>query len=228
MLPRVTAQDLLDRVYSLTHLEAFEPASYVAQLADDVHGDATTLAELEARDASLAAAFPAIDTMIARAMRVRLDHALALDASMPAVTRNVFATTIASYANTLDVLAQRVHQVAARGGSPDPAAVTEAVVAAARTVLALRDALRIGVLELVRDRARASVAHADAQARERSVEDTLRKRWSQARRDLEALAADPSTIFTGAMAARMAAYPEQLDDAPAGPEPSIADLIELD
>jgi hypothetical protein len=44
--------------------------------------------------AKLAAALGRIDAMIARAMRIRLDHALAADTSIGAPTRSVFASTI--------------------------------------------------------------------------------------------------------------------------------------
>lgn len=218
---------MLDQVYALAKLEAFEPAAYLDQLAAEL-GAPATLDELATRDATWIAALAAIDTMIPRAMKVRLDQALALEASLPAVTRNVFATTIVQYANRLDVLGQRVHDVAARGGARHPGDVADAVLDAARAVLGLRETLRSGVLELIRDRAAASVVDADRRARDRALDDAPRKQWSRARRDLEALAADPSRVLAGAMAARMAAHPEQLDDAPAGPELSFADLIELD
>jgi hypothetical protein len=62
---------------------------------------AATLAELEARDAARAGALVRIDAMIARAMRIRLDHALAADTSIGAPTRSVFASTIVGYAGRL-------------------------------------------------------------------------------------------------------------------------------
>jgi hypothetical protein len=228
-MTHVDAQRTLDQVYSLAQLEALErePALYLDRLAAEL-GGAKTLDELSARDATWIAALSAIDTMIIRAMKVRLDQALALEASVPAVTRNVFATTIVQYAGRLELLGQRVHDVAARGGAHHPSDVTDAVLAAARTVLGLRDTLRVGVLELIRARCAADIAEADRHARDRALDDTQRKQWSRARRDLEALAADPSSALAGPWRARLAAYPEQLDDAPAGPELSFADLIELD
>lgn len=218
---------MLDQVYSLGQLEAFEPAAYLDQLAAEL-GTPTTLDDLATRDAIWSAALAAIDTMVARAMKVRLDQGLALEPSVPAVTRNVFATTILQYANRLELLGQRVHDVAARGGAQHPSDVADAVIAAARSVLGLRETLRGGVFELIRERATASIAEADRQARDRALDDAQRKQWSRARRDLEALAADPSGVLAGPNRARLAAYPDQLDDAPAGPELSFADLIELD
>ena len=223
------AQRTLDQVYSLAQLEALErePALYLDRLAAEL-GGAQTLDELSTRDATWIAALSAIDTMIARAMKVRLDQALALEASVPAVTRNVFATTIVQYATRLELLGQRVHDVAARGGAHHPSDIADAVLTAARTVLGLRETLRVGVLELIRERSTADIAEADRHARDRALDDAHRKQWSRARRDLEALAADPSGVIAGPWRARLAAYPEQLDDAPAGPELSFADLIELD
>ncbi|MEP6864514.1 MAG: hypothetical protein ABJE66_28085 [Deltaproteobacteria bacterium] len=202
----------LDQVYSLAQLERFDPAEYLAQLA---FGSATTLEELASRDTAFVAELAAIDAMIARAMKLRLEL---VDALAPP-TRNVFATTIIQYARQLDVLQQRVYSVA-------PAAVP-AVMAAAQELLDLRAALRAGVLELVRTHAAADVALADSHARDRKLEDGPRKQWSRARRDLEALALDPTGITTPTTQ-RHAAYPEQIDDAAAGPEPTFADMIELD
>ena len=202
----------LDQVYSLAQLERFAPAEYLAELAMPA---ATTLAELAARDAAFVAELAAIDAMVTRVMKLRLER---VDALAPP-TRNVFATTIVQYARTLDVLQQRVHGIA-------PAAVA-AVMAAASEVLDLRAVLRSGLLDLVRTCSAADVELADARARDRKLDDAARKQWSRARRDLEALVLDPSGIVTPT-AQRLALYPEQLDDAPAGPEPTFADMIELD
>jgi hypothetical protein len=223
----VSAARLLDQVSSLTHLDAFEPARYAEQLAAEVPA-AATLAELEARDAFLADALAQIDAMIARAMRMRLDHALAADTSIGTPTRKVFATTIAGYASALDLLAERARDVAARGGAPDPAAIADAVVGAARAVLELRARARAGVLALIRDLAAAAVPEADRRARDRSLDEPARRRWSAARRELEALAADPARITTAPLAARLAAHPDQLDESPPEREVSFADMIELD
>src|SRR5262245_3743212 len=93
-----SAKQLLDQVQSLVRLDVLEaePSRYAERLADEVPA-AATLAELEARDAMLASALGQIDAMIARAMRIRLDHALAGDTSIAAPTRNVFASTIVGY-----------------------------------------------------------------------------------------------------------------------------------
>lgn len=223
----MSARRLLDQVSSLAQLDAFDPPRYAAQLAAEVPA-AATLADLEARDALLADALGQLDAMIARAMRLRLDHALAADTSLGPPTRKVFATTIVGYAGDLGLLAQRARDLAARGGASDPDAVADAVTSSARAVLDLRAATRAGVLSLIRELAATSIPDADRRARDRSLDDPSRRRWSAARRELEALAADPSRITTAPLSARLATYPEQLDEPAPAPEATLADLIELD
>jgi len=224
-----SAHDVLDHIRSLARLEALEaePGTYAERLAAE-QSPAATLAELEARDAGLAGALGDIDAMIARAMRIRLDHALATDSSIGAPTRSVFASTIAGYAGRLPQLAQRARDVAVRGGAADPDGVADAVVDAARAVLGLRDALRAGVLDLVRALAAAAAPGADQRARDRNLDEPARRRWSAARRDLEAVAADPERVCTAAMTARLDAMPDQLDEPAPGRELTFADMLELD
>jgi len=70
-------------------LEAFDPPSFAAELAAEVPG-AATLAELEARDAFLTAALEQSDAMIARAMCMRLEHALAASGAVPVTSYTRF------------------------------------------------------------------------------------------------------------------------------------------
>lgn len=210
--------DALDRIQTLATLEAFDPAAYATALAAEV-GPASTLAELEERDAQLSRALREIDETSNRAMRIRLDHAA--DA-MPVPTRRVFASTIASYAGKLDLLEDRIRNT--RVAEP----IVQAVLAAARATLALRDELRASVLTLVRTLAAASIEPADHHARDPQLDEAQRKKWSQVRRDLEILAAEPDRISVAPMAARTGAWPEQLDEPAAKPEVSFADLLELD
>lgn len=221
---------MLDQVSSLAHLEAFEPAAYTAQLVADVPPipEPADLAALEARDAFLADALAQLDAMAARAMRLRLDHALAADTSIGAPTRKVFSTTIAAYADDPGLLAQRARDVAARGGAADPEAVADAVAGAARGVLDVRAAARDGVLAHVRALATASVPAADRRARERTLDEPTRRRWSAARRELEALAAEPARIAAAPWAARLASFPDQIDEPAPEREVTFADMIELD
>jgi hypothetical protein len=137
------AQQVLDRARTLAAISELEadPTRYGQLLAGEVPE--------EGRDAFFAAALQAIDELAARVMRVRLDHALVDDTTIAAPTRRVFAQTITGYADNLELLAERVRDLAARGGAPDPNLVVDAVVEAARTTLALRAALRFDVQALV-------------------------------------------------------------------------------
>lgn len=184
--------------------------------------------QLEVRDATLAAALVRIDELAARVMRIRLEHALAADSSIGAPTRRVFAQTVTAYVDNLGLLAGRARDVAARGGAGDADQVASLVTESARATLLLREALRGPVLALVRDLATASIPDVDRRARDRDLDDRERKRWSAARRDLEALAVEPARLLAAPMPARMAGLPEQLDEPVAAPEPSFADLLELD
>ena len=161
-------------------------------------------------------------------MRLHLERALADDASIGAPTRRVFVQTVVNYAGNLELLAERAREVAARGGSRDPDATAGLVTNAARAALTLRAATRAPVLVLVRELATAAIADADARARDTQLPDAERKRWSAARRDLEMLAAEPARICIAPFAQRVAAWPEQLDEPPEKPEPTLAELIELD
>ena len=215
---------MLDRIHSLAsiaELEA-EPGAFASALAEQLPGD------LEARDAALAAALRQIDDAAARVMRILLDHALADDTSLAAPTRKVFASTITSYAGKLKLLEHRVRELAARARAADPDAVARAAGGAARRALALHDAVRGPVLALIHDLATAAIPDADRRARDRDLDERARKRWSAVRRDLEAIAEAPERVLAAPMAARVAAWPEQLDQPAPKPEPTLAELIELD
>lgn len=222
------AQHVLDQAYSLSRIEALaaEPGAYAERLAEEL-SPAATLAELEARDAALAAALGQIDAMIGRAMRIQLDHTLAGDTSIGAPTRSVFASTVVGYAGRLSLLGDRARDVAVRGRAGDPDTVARAVVEAARAILALRDGLRDGVLALIRRLAEAAAPEADRRARDRRLDEAERQRWSAMRRELEAVAADPDRVAGGTMAARLAAHPAQLDE-PEAEEVTFADMLEID
>jgi len=146
----------LDHVQSLAAIEALLPDAYAAEVA------ARLPDEVEARDAALTAALAHIDATSVRIMRIRLDHALAGDASIAAPTRRVFAQTVVAYVADLDLLARRALDVAERGGAGDPAGVAQLVVDAARATLVQREALRGAVLALVPERVAATVVDAEA------------------------------------------------------------------
>jgi hypothetical protein len=224
---------ILDAVQTLAAIEAFEPAPFVDAVAAELPagqgaGDPADAAALAATDAALVAALAAADDFATRVMRIRLDHALADDTSIAPPTRRVFAQTVANYADQLPVLAQRARDVAARAGARDADGTADIVVECAQQTLALRGELRAGVLALVAQRARAAFAGADHCARDRTRADAERKRWSATRRELEALAADPERVTRGAFAARVGAWPEQIDEPEPEAPPSLADLLELE
>ena len=219
----------LDRVQSMATVEALAaaPDDYANELAREIP-TASSLAELAARDAALVAGLQAVDDLAARAMRIELDRVLATDTSLAPQTRRLFTSTVVSYRDKLPLLAERVRDAATRGGSREPDALADAVVAAAESTLALRDAVRAGVLGLIRTLATASIPDADARARDRDLDDAQRKQWSRARRDLEAIAEEPARIGAAPMPTRMAAWEDQLDEPAPKPEPTLAELNELD
>jgi len=221
------SRDLLDQAYSLARVESLDPTAY-ATLVESELGPATTLADFAGREAQLVEALAHIDATAARVMRLRLEHALAADASIAKPTRNVFASTIVAYAQNLGLLEQRARDVALRGGAGDPDQIAALVVDAGRATLAQRDALRDGVLALIRDRANASIADADRNARDRKLDDAARKQWSAVRRDLETVAADPQHVLTAPLNKRLSALPEQIDEPDPEREATFADMIEID
>jgi len=223
------AQQLLDQVQSMARISALEadPAAYAERLASEL-GEATELDALDAQDARLRQALGQIDAMLERAARIWFDGVLADDASIATPTRKVFATTIVSYAGRLALLEDRARDVAARGGARDPAGIAAQIVDAARALLALRDALRAGVLDVIRARAAAAAPVADGAARDRRRDDAERQRWSAMRRELEAVASQPERVTAAAMSARLATWPAQIDEPDPGSEPTFADMIELD
>ena len=204
----MSTNQLLDQAYSRARLDELDPAAFAPLLEAELPD------ELVARDAAFAAALDRIDAFAARAMRLLIEP---LDLAPP--TRNVFATTILAYARDLELLASRVQRAA-------PAAV-DGVLAAARRVFALRDQMRDDTLALAARLALAAVATADAQARDRRLDEPTRKRWSALRRELEAVGANPTRVATP-LADRLKQHADQLDEPAPQPEPTLAELIELD
>jgi hypothetical protein len=215
----MNAQHLLDAVQSLPRAEQFEPSAYLAALRGEL-GET-----LEEQDEALRRSLVEIDELCARVMRLRLDHVLANDPSIAAPTRKVFATTITSYAGQVPTLIDRAREIASRT-TRDADAVANRVGEAADAALALREELRHGVLALVKELAIAHVPVADHNARDRSLDDATRRRWSSARRELEAVAARPERIASAPFTTRTA--PAELDEPDPEPESTFADMIELD
>lgn len=225
----MTAQDVLDQVHSLSTLAALEaaPRSYAERLAEEL-APANTREEIAARDERLRDALARIDPMSERVMRLRLEHALADEPAIAVPTRKMFASTVVSYDGKLDLLETRARDVATRGDSPDAAHAAASVVDAASTTLALRSGIRQGVLVLIADLAAASIELADGHARDRRLDETVRRAWSAVRRELEVIAAQPARVAGADLATRLASWPEQLDDPDPADDPTVADLIELD
>jgi hypothetical protein len=223
-----SAQQVLDEVHALARLDAFDPEVYLARLAGELPAEAATIDELAARDEQLRGALSAIDAFAARAMKIRLDHALAADNSIPAPTRKVFAGTVLSYATSLDTLRERVRDVASRLDPRGAAATADLVVAAAQATLGMRDALRAGVLARARSFAEAALPAAVARAKDLGTDDKLRERWSAVRRDLETIALRPEAIAAASHADRLAAWPALLDEPQPEPERTFGELLELD
>jgi hypothetical protein len=232
----MAAQHWLDQLQNPARLAAAvaEPAEYARRLADELPAAspeapaAEALRAVEARDTALRAGLIAVDAMTERAFRIGMEHALADDTSIPATTRKVFAATILNYADRLELLATRARDIAARGGARDPGATTERVVDAAEHALAVRDAIRAPTLELIAATARAGVPHAERHARDRTLSDAARTTWSAARRELEAIAGAPARIAVAPWPERVKEWPAQLDEPDAPPEPTLAELLELD
>lgn len=213
---------VLGRLHTRAALEAFSDVEFVVEVPA-----ASTLAELEARDAVFGAALAEIDDAMTRVMRIELDHALANDTSIAPPTRKVFAGTISAYANNVELLVSRARDVAARGRAPDVEGVVSAVAGAATRTLSLRDALRAKVFDAAVITARDGLADVDARARDRKLDDAVRKKWSAWRRELEAIVSDPTRVASP-IAARLASWPEQIDEPAPEAEVTFADMIELD
>lgn len=223
----MTASRVLDQVQSLAHVNAFVPAAYAEQLAAEL-APVETREDIAARDDLLRAAITRIEETATRIMRIRLEHALAGDSSIPVPTRKVFSHTVADYAGRGDVLEARARDIAERNGSRDAAAVARIVVDAAEATLAQRAELYHRVLELAARLATEAAPMADAKARDRREAEPPRRLWSAVRRELDAIGARPERILGATFAVRLAGWESLLDDPDPEKEPTIADLLELD
>ena len=222
-----SARELLDAVVTQARLEELEVDAYRDQLADEIAGHDTSEAGFAARDAGLVAALVSIDAFAARAMRIRLEHALSHEPALGASLRATLAATVVDYADDLGRLAQRTALGVQRAAPARTAELASAVVAEAEGALDLRDRLRAAVLGLARALAAAVLPVARAAASDRSADDSTRARWSSIRQELEAIVAGPVRLAAAAWAARVATH-APIDELPAVVEPSFADLIELD
>src|SRR5213078_565141 len=107
--------------YSLPRIEALaaEPRVYAERLADKLPS-ATTLAEIEARDAAPAARWGRLGAMIVRPVRIRLEHALAVAISIGAPTPRHVRLDDRRLRGPAVAAAERARDVAVRGQAGDP------------------------------------------------------------------------------------------------------------
>jgi hypothetical protein len=222
-----SAQHLLDAVQSLAQIEAFDQDAYVDRLVEELGGsESATLAGLEETDARLRAALGAIDAFSNRCMRVRLDHLLAGDTSVAPPLRKVLAATVTSYVGDLRLLRERVVMVAGRVDPRGAASTADAVVATAQRVLDDRVALHERVLEVARRLAGERIPAARKVARDRYAEESVRRKWTAALRDLEATVARPARVAEATWAERVATVGGPDEPIEEAPEPTLGELIE--
>jgi hypothetical protein len=221
-----TAQQLLDAVQSLVQIDSFDPDAYAERLAAELAGRVEAVSTLETRDDDLRTALTAIDTYVARCMRIQLDHVLASDSSVATPLRKVLAGTVTSYADDLGVLRQRVLSVAMRVDARRADDTADAVVAIARRVLDDRHGLYERVLGVARALATAAIPIARQAARDRNREDAVRLRWTAVRRDLELVAEDPARIIAARLTDRLKTLVVPEEPVEEAPELTRGELIE--
>ncbi len=225
---------MLDAVQHLAQLEAFDPALFLAALAEEVAPAGGTLADLGAHLDGARGLFAEIDRFAEKSMRIRL---LQSTDGLPTQIRTLLYSTVVSYEREPGLLRTRVASITARLGSGG-STLTDQVMQAAERVLAARAVLRQGVVELARRIAATGLPEARRAARDRSLPDDERERWGRARVDLEQLAARGERLDAGTFVERLAQVtPSVAVDAPATvgetgePEDPIAkrfSLLELD
>jgi hypothetical protein len=209
------AQQRLEAIYRPDQLDELDPADWAAQVGEELGGDAGSVADLEAQDAGLRAALATLDGFAKRAMKVRLDHALADDTLVPRSFRNYLASEVLAYRDALDLLRDRVADSVGRVDPRRAHDQADVVLEAARAVHAQHRALRDALLEVARARAA------------RAIPIARQARWTAARRELELVVERPARIAEAPMAARIAALPE-VEPEPEPEPPSREELIELD
>src|SRR5215470_15216760 len=228
----MSALRILDEIQSLAQLDAFDPASFLAALSDAARPAAAKLADVGGELDGARGLLAEIDRFIQKAMRIRLNH---LSDPLPQQLRTLLYTTIAGYERDPALLRDRVAAALGRTNPSTAAALTREVCDAAERVLALRAALRRGVLELAQRSAAAWLPAARRAARDRTQADDQRESWSRARVDLEQIAARGETIEAGSFADRLKQIVPPPAEEPASPDEPEVDptskrfsLLELD
>lgn len=212
---------ILDQVQHLRELDAVDAARLGAALRSDVGGVDETLGTAGAQLDALREALSAVDAFSRKAMGIRLTHVLATAPVTPQF-RTLLASTVNSYAGDTALLRRRL------GGSL-PEGLLDEVIAAADKVLALRQALRAAVLDVVREVAAAQAPWVQKASRDRSLPDLERNRLRKARVDLEDLAKAPGHVASAPFDERLKAHsmPEEepvIDDG----EDRRFSLLEID
>jgi hypothetical protein len=222
-----SAQQLLDEVHTLARLQQFSVDTYVRHLADELRGDDVDGERLVVIDDGLRASVDAIDRFASKSARIGLDHALIDDTVLPATFRAHLAAAVVSYGHHPDRLRERVAAIAVRTSAGASERAVEAAIAAMAAALAIREQLHAAVLALASSMATGALPAAAARARDRSLDDSSRYRWSQVWQELTAIAAAPVRIVDAPWANRCRDH-DAIDLAPVIPEPTFGDLIELE
>jgi hypothetical protein len=144
-----SAQQLLDEVHRLAQVEAFDADGYLAQVQRELAESGADTRE--AIDQCVRESLGAIDRFAQQVMKVRLNHLLSDDASIPDQMRRYLATQILDYERDLPRLRGRVAEIAARVDPRGALATGAAVAEEADKVLALRARLRQGLLAMIPD-----------------------------------------------------------------------------
>lgn len=224
-----SAAQRLESIYSLSQLEVFDADEIVALWREELgapEGGPVRFEQLAEHDAAVRAALAAADAFAVKAMRIRLDHALAHDNSIGKPFRTTLAHTVASYAGDLGLLHDRVAATAVRVDPHGAAGTAERIVDEARAALGARAALHDGLFALAREHAAAMIPLVTTAARDRYQADDVRLRWLVVRRDLELTVEDPTRIARAAFADRLKSIPP-VDEVPEeAPEPTLGELIE--
>jgi hypothetical protein len=189
--------DALEKVQHLDELDRFQPAPFISALQADLGNGVQTLATLSAQLDGLHEALLAIEPFTRKAMGIRLTHVLAAE-PVPPQLRTLLSATVVSYASDMPLLRRRF-------GRSLSAPLLDVIISTAERVLALRQALRDSILDLVR---RMAVAHAQAPwlkngARNGSLQDAERFRLRLATFDLQKLAERPEELAVERFEARL-------------------------
>ena len=216
------ALDMLTSVQQLRELASLTPARFIAALAADLGTGDETLATLGAQLDALHQALLAIEQFTRLAMDIRLRHVLAHEPVAPEL-RRLLSATVVSYAGELALLRQRFARYLS-------ATLLEAVIAAVEWVLALRQALRGGVLELGRQVALTQESWLKKAARNRLLEDAERLRLRLARVDLQQLVEQPERLAAERFEARLKKLPipAEEDEVEVGEDAQRFSLLEID